>query len=91
VDGSLLGGNSNWRGPIWFPINFLIVEALERYAHFYGVALAASAPHAPRCARREAAPAQRGPPTMWRNTPISLPRFTRKSALAALSLLGSFA
>jgi hypothetical protein len=30
------GGNSNWRGPIWFPINFLIVEALERYHHFYG-------------------------------------------------------
>jgi hypothetical protein len=32
----MFGGNSNWRGPIWFPINFLIIEALERYAHFYG-------------------------------------------------------
>ena len=32
----LFGGNSNWRGPIWFPINFLIVEALERYHLFYG-------------------------------------------------------
>jgi hypothetical protein len=32
----LFGGNSNWRGPIWFPINFLIVEALERYHHYYG-------------------------------------------------------
>jgi Glycosyl hydrolase family 63 C-terminal domain len=32
----LFGGNSNWRGPIWFPINFLIIEALERYHHFYG-------------------------------------------------------
>jgi len=32
----LFGGNSNWRGPIWFPINFLVVEALERYHHFYG-------------------------------------------------------
>ncbi|MBX3386525.1 MAG: glucosidase [Phycisphaeraceae bacterium] len=33
---SMFGGNSNWRGPVWFPINFLIVEALERYHHFYG-------------------------------------------------------
>ncbi len=32
----LFGGNSNWRGPIWFPINFLILEALQRYHHFYG-------------------------------------------------------
>jgi hypothetical protein len=32
----LFGGNSNWRGPVWFPINYLIIEALERYAHFYG-------------------------------------------------------
>jgi hypothetical protein len=30
------GGNSNWRGPVWFPVNFLWVEALERYHHFYG-------------------------------------------------------
>ncbi len=32
----LYGGNSNWRGPIWFSINFLLIEALERYHHFYG-------------------------------------------------------
>jgi hypothetical protein len=32
----LFGGNSNWRGPVWMPINFLLVESLERYHHFYG-------------------------------------------------------
>jgi len=35
-DSGLFGGNSNWRGPIWFPTNYLLVEALERYHHFYG-------------------------------------------------------
>jgi hypothetical protein len=35
-DSGLFGGNSNWRGPVWFPINYLIIEALERYHHFYG-------------------------------------------------------
>ena len=32
----LFGGNSNWRGPVWFPLNYLLIEALERYQHFYG-------------------------------------------------------
>ncbi len=32
----LYGGNSNWRGPVWLPINYLVIEALERYHHFYG-------------------------------------------------------
>jgi hypothetical protein len=40
----LFGGNSNWRGPIWFPINYLLIEALERYAHFYGDALRVECP-----------------------------------------------
>jgi hypothetical protein len=35
-DSGLFGGNSNWRGPVWFPVNFLLLEALERYHHFYG-------------------------------------------------------
>jgi len=35
-ESAVFGGNSNWRGPVWFPINFLLVEALERYHHFYG-------------------------------------------------------
>jgi hypothetical protein len=32
----LYGGNSNWRGPVWFPINYLVIEALERYARYLG-------------------------------------------------------
>jgi hypothetical protein len=32
----IFGGNSNWRGPVWFPINFLLIEALQRYHHYYG-------------------------------------------------------
>jgi hypothetical protein len=32
----LFGGNSNWRGPVWFPINYLIIEALQRFHHYYG-------------------------------------------------------
>jgi hypothetical protein len=40
----LFGGNSNWRGPIWFPINYLLIEALERYHHFYGDGLRVECP-----------------------------------------------
>ena len=32
----MFGGNSNWRGPIWFPVNYLIVDALFRYARYFG-------------------------------------------------------
>jgi hypothetical protein len=32
----LFGGNSNWRGPIWFPVNFLLIESLQKFHHFYG-------------------------------------------------------
>jgi hypothetical protein len=40
----LFGGNSNWRGPIWFPVNFLLIEARERYHHFYGGGLRVECP-----------------------------------------------
>ncbi len=32
----LFGGNSNWRGPIWFPVNFLIIESLQKFHFYYG-------------------------------------------------------
>nr|WP_314494342.1 glucosidase [uncultured Chryseobacterium sp.] len=34
-DSALFGGNSNWRGPVWFPINFLIIESLQRFFFYY--------------------------------------------------------
>ena len=38
------GGNSNWRGPVWLPANYLLIEALERYHHFYGDSLRVECP-----------------------------------------------
>ena len=32
----LFGGNSNWRGPIWFPVNVLLADALRTYGHYLG-------------------------------------------------------
>ncbi|HTU69189.1 MAG TPA: hypothetical protein VMF11_02620 [Candidatus Baltobacteraceae bacterium] len=40
----LFGGNSNWRGPIWYPLNFLLVEALQRFHYYYGSTLKVEAP-----------------------------------------------
>ena len=40
----LFGGNSNWRGPVWFPINYLLIEALERYDYFYDGGLLVECP-----------------------------------------------
>jgi hypothetical protein len=40
----LFGGNSNWRGPIWFPINYLLIESLQKYHHFYGDSLKVECP-----------------------------------------------
>jgi len=35
-DSGLFGGNSNWRGPIWFPLNFLLIESMQKFHHYYG-------------------------------------------------------
>ena len=35
-DSGIFGGNSNWRGPIWFPVNYLIIESLQKFHHYYG-------------------------------------------------------
>ena len=35
-DSGLFGGNSNWRGPIWMPVNYLLIESLQKFHHYYG-------------------------------------------------------
>ncbi len=35
----MFGGNSNWRGPVWMPINFLIIQSIRKYGEFYGDSL----------------------------------------------------
>ncbi|MGB1707343.1 MAG: MGH1-like glycoside hydrolase domain-containing protein, partial [Rubripirellula sp.] len=35
-ESGMFGGNSNWRGPIWFPVNYLLIQSLKRYHDFYG-------------------------------------------------------
>jgi hypothetical protein len=45
----LFGGNSNWRGPIWYPINFLLIEALRRFHHYYGDSLLVECPTGSGC------------------------------------------
>ena len=47
----LFGGNSNWRGPVWFPMNYLMIESLQRYHYYYGDDLQSNFPPAPASAR----------------------------------------
>ncbi len=35
-ESGLFGGNSNWRGPIWMPVNYLVIESLQKFHHYYG-------------------------------------------------------
>ena len=44
---AMFGGNSNWRGPIWFPVNYLVVDAVFRYARYFGDELSSSTRPAP--------------------------------------------
>ncbi len=41
---ALFGGNSNWRGPVWFPLNYLLIESLQKFDHYYGAELAVEFP-----------------------------------------------
>ncbi len=41
---ALFGGNSNWRGPIWMPVNYLLIEALQKFNHYYGDELKVECP-----------------------------------------------
>ncbi len=43
-DSGMFGGNSNWRGPVWFPLNYLLIDALQRYHHFFGDQLTVECP-----------------------------------------------
>jgi len=43
-DSYMFGGNSNWRGPVWFPLNFLIIQALRKYHEFYGDSVTVECP-----------------------------------------------
>ena len=43
-ESGLFGGNSNWRGPVWFPINYLLIESLQKFNHYYGESLKAECP-----------------------------------------------
>ncbi|MBL4845311.1 MAG: glucosidase [Planctomycetes bacterium] len=43
-ESGMFGGNSNWRGPIWFPMNYLLVEALQRFYYYYGETLKVECP-----------------------------------------------
>jgi hypothetical protein len=40
----MFGGNSNWRGPVWFPVNYLLIESLQKFHHYYGDELRVECP-----------------------------------------------
>ena len=54
----LFGGNSNWRGPIWMPVNYLLIESLQKFHDCYGDTSRSSVPPDPACSSRS----RRSPP-----------------------------
>jgi hypothetical protein len=47
----LFGGNSNWRGPVWFPVNYLLIEALQKFDYFHGESFTVECPARSGCKR----------------------------------------
>jgi hypothetical protein len=45
-DNRVFGGNSNWRGPIWFPMNFLLIQSIDAFARYYGDSFTIECPNA---------------------------------------------
>ena len=88
----LFGGNSNWRGPIWFPINYLLIESLQKFHHYYGDAFKVECPTGSgqmmtlwRGRRETLAPAVAHLPGRRRRAPPvfgAVERFQTRSALA---------
>ena len=71
----LFGGNSNWRGPIWMPVNYLLIESLQKFHHYYGDDFKVECPtgsghlHDPRRGRRRAVPPPDAPLPARRRRP----------------------
>jgi hypothetical protein len=40
----MFGGNSNWRGPVWFPLNYLLIESLQKFGYYHGDAIQVECP-----------------------------------------------
>jgi hypothetical protein len=59
------GGNSNWRGPIWFPMNYLIIESLQKFHHYYGDAFRVECPTGSGCHMTLSEVAADLSPTLW--------------------------